>query len=60
MTEAEKRSIDSIMNEVNKLTPADQTTKDMLVVFASGMAAGDSIGYSRALREVVNGTGADK
>lgn len=60
MKETESRSIQNIVNDINKLTPADQATKDMMIVFANGLMAGESLGYARALREVINGTGTDK
>lgn len=55
MTEREKRTIKDIVNDINKLKPADQTAKDMMIVFANGMMAGESIGYAKAMKEVIAG-----
>lgn len=54
--ETEIRSLESIMEDVNKLQPADNAKKEMILVFAQGMAAGEALGYNKAIREVINGT----
>lgn len=60
MKNSEVKTIQTIVNEINHLTNEDQATKDMMIVFANGLMAGESLGYARALREVINGTGTDK